>query len=69
VTLGPACGPGETQCDQGCTVLYATDGNLALGGNNEDYLIPLTKVWFVPAISDSFGAVYFGFANYFPQGG
>ena len=69
VTLGPACGPGETQCDQGCTVLYATDGNLALGGNNEDYLIPLTKVWFAPATSDSFGAVYFGFANYFPQGG
>lgn len=69
VTMGPACAPGETQCDQGCSVMYATDGNLALGGNNEDYLIPRTKVWFIPATSDSFGGVYFGFDNYFAQGG
>jgi hypothetical protein len=69
VVLGPACAPGETQCDQGCSVFYATDGDLALAGNNEDFLIPLTKVWFVPATSDSFGGVYFGFDNYFAQGG
>jgi len=44
VTPGPMCGPAEAQCDQGCIVLYGTDGNLALGGNNEDYLVPLTEV-------------------------
>ena len=32
-----------------------------LGGNNEDYYNPLTKVWFIPAEAGTFGRVYFGF--------
>ncbi len=59
----------QLQPNQGCSVLYATDGELALGGNNEDYLNPLTKVWFIPGESGSFGRVYFGFADYHAQGG
>jgi hypothetical protein len=40
-----------------------------LGGNNEDYFNPLTKVWFVPGDAGAYGRVYFGYDNYFPQGG
>jgi hypothetical protein len=43
--------------DMGCTVVYATDGNLALGGNNEDYGIPTTKAWFIPAEEGPYGRV------------
>ena len=28
--------------DMGCSVIYASDGEVALGGNNEDYQIPIT---------------------------
>ena len=55
--------------DQGCTVTYTSDGSMALGGNNEDYLNPLTKVWFIPAEPGRHGGVYFGFDNYVAQGG
>jgi hypothetical protein len=55
--------------DQGCSVIYATDGKRMLGGNNEDYIDPLTKVWFIPEEGESFGRVYFGFENYHAQGG
>jgi hypothetical protein len=53
----------------GCTVLYATDGEQMLGGNNEDYYNPLTKVWFIPGEDGSYGRVYFGFDDFHPQGG
>jgi hypothetical protein len=62
-------GPDPLQPNQGCTVLYATDGELMLGGNNEDYFNPLTKVWFIPGEAGSSGRVYFGFDDFFPQGG
>jgi hypothetical protein len=51
------------QPNQGCSVIYATDGKLMLGGNNEDYFNPLTKVWFIPGEAGSFGRVYFGFGD------
>lgn len=57
------------QPNQGCSVVYATDGELMLGGNNEDYVNPLTKVWFIPGEGHTFGRVYFGFGDYYPQGG
>jgi hypothetical protein len=57
------------QSNQGCSVVYATDGELMLGGNNEDYYNPLTKVWFIPGRDHKFGRVYFGFGDYYPQGG
>jgi hypothetical protein len=80
--LGPAQGPSSTclpafapcppdppRLDQGCSVIYATDGRLMLGGNNEDYVNPLTRVWFIPGGTGSFGRVYLGFDDYFAQGG
>jgi len=57
-------GPG-----QGCTTVYATDGQQMLGGNNEDSIEPLPKIWFVPATEDTFGLVLFGYGNFRAQGG
>jgi hypothetical protein len=53
----------------GCTVLYAYDGQVALGGNNEDFNNPLTLVWFIPASPGKYGRVYFGYDDYIAQGG
>ena len=52
-----------------CTVFLASRGGVVLAGNNEDYTDKDTKVWFHPAAEGSFGRVYFGFGNGFPQGG
>ena len=54
---------------QGCTTVYATDGKQMLGGNNEDFVDPLTKVSFVPAEEGTFGRVYFGYENWWTEGG
>ena len=54
---------------QGCTIFYAADDNVALGGNNEDFWNPFTYMWFVPGESGTYGRVYFGFEDGYPQGG
>jgi hypothetical protein len=53
----------------GCLVFCFSDGKHVFGGNNEDYMVPDTRMWFVPAEGGGHGRVYFGFANGFPQGG
>jgi hypothetical protein len=45
------------------------DDDLVLVANSEDYKIPYTRVWFVPAASAQHGRVYFGYDNWSPQGG
>jgi hypothetical protein len=57
------------QPPQSCTVFYAADEEVALGGNNEDWLNPLTKIWFMPPEAGRYGRVYFGFDDFTPQGG
>ena len=57
------------QSGQGCTVVYAASGDLALAGNNEDAYNPLTRVWFIPASDGKHGRVYFGYDDRLPQGG
>lgn len=57
---GPACA---------CLVFCVSDHGHVFGGNNEDYLEPDTRMWFVPAAAGEHGRVYFGYANGFPQGG
>ena len=47
-----------------CTVFYAANSEMALAGNNEDYINPLTKVWFEVAENGKYGGVYFGFDNF-----
>jgi hypothetical protein len=59
----------QLQPGQGCSVIYDTDGIHMLGGNNEDYFNPSTKVWFIPREEGSYGKVYFGFNDYRAQGG
>jgi hypothetical protein len=54
---------------QSCTVFYASDGELALGGNNEDYRDPFTYVWFLPSEEGEYGRAYFGYEDFLPQGG
>ena len=57
------------RADTSCTVFYASDDQVALGGNNEDYQHPFTKVWFLPPQEGKYGRVYFGFENFVWQGG
>ncbi len=52
-----------------CTAFMMSDGERVLVGNNEDYNIPYTRVWFVPAENGQYGRVYFGYDNWSPQGG
>jgi hypothetical protein len=52
-----------------CTGFCVSQGDLVLVGNNEDWKNPFTKVWYEPAGDDKYGRVYFGFDNFYPQGG
>jgi hypothetical protein len=52
-----------------CTAFMMSDGKSVLVGNNEDYNIPYTRVWFVPAEKGQYGRIYFGYDNWSPQGG
>jgi hypothetical protein len=52
-----------------CTGFCISQDDLALVGNNEDWKNPNTKVWYVPAEDGKYGRVYFGFDNFYPQGG
>jgi hypothetical protein len=51
-----------------CTGFCISKGDTVLVGNNEDYIIPDTKVSYVPAEKGKYGRVIFGFDNA-PQGG
>ncbi len=64
---GDGCQP--TVHQHGCSVFMAANDAVALGGNNEDWRNPFTKLWFIPADEGTFGQMYVGFDNYFPQGG
>jgi hypothetical protein len=44
-----------------CTIFTASIGETVLFGNNEDYCLPNTFLWFVPAQGNSHGYCYVGF--------
>lgn len=79
ISLNPAAafpesgGPGgeciPTAQQHGCSVFVAANDLVALAGNNEDWRNPFTKLWFIPAGEGTFGQMYVGFDNYYPQGG
>jgi hypothetical protein len=52
-----------------CTGLVVQDGERALVGNNEDWFNPRTKIWFIQPVNGRYGSVFFGFDNFWPQGG
>ncbi len=52
-----------------CTIFAASFGRTVLYGNNEDYSNPKTYYWAEPSGEKTYGGVYVGFDNFFPQGG
>lgn len=55
-----------------CTIIYASDGRIALAGNNEDWTSHFNDIWFLPPEKGKFGRVYFGLnfdGEHIPQGG
>ena len=54
---------------ESCTIFTASYGDTVLFGNNEDWINPNTYYWVVPSRGGDYGVVYFGFDNFWPQGG
>jgi hypothetical protein len=52
-----------------CTGFVLQDGERVLVGNNEDWFNPRSKIWFVQPVNDRYGSVFFGFDDFWPQGG
>jgi len=52
-----------------CTGLVVQDGERVLVGNNEDWFNPRTKIWFIQPVGERYGSIFFGFDNFWPQGG
>lgn len=66
---GPSGGCVPTVQQHGCSVFLAANDEMVLAGNNEDWKNPFTKLWFIPPTEGTFGQMYVGFDNYYPQGG
>jgi hypothetical protein len=71
-----ACGDGHSDeaiisnpVPESCTIFTASYGDTVLFGNNEDWINPNTYYWVVPSSGEDYGVVYFGFDNFWPQGG
>jgi hypothetical protein len=54
---------------EACTILTATQDDSVFFGNNEDYSNPDTYYWVVPSGNGTYGGVFFGFDDLWPQGG
>jgi len=52
-----------------CTGFLVQDGERVLVGNNEDWFNPRSKIWFNQPVDGRYGSVFFGFDNFWPQGG
>ncbi|HNX96645.1 MAG TPA: carcinine hydrolase/isopenicillin-N N-acyltransferase family protein [Candidatus Aminicenantes bacterium] len=59
---------GATSDISGCTGIFYTKGKVVLAGNNEDWLSPFSRIWFVPAAGKNFGRICFGFQEGGTQG-
>lgn len=52
-----------------CTIITASQGDVVLFANNEDWISPDTYYWTRPGSNHTYGAIYFGFDDFYPQGG
>jgi len=52
-----------------CTIFTISMGERVFFGNNEDYTNPETYYWVVPPREGKYGGVFFGFDDFWPQGG
>lgn len=69
ILLAMACLIAAPRPAPACTVFLCARGGVVLAGNNEDWADHDTRIAFHPADDRSFGRVYFGFADGYPQGG
>jgi hypothetical protein len=51
-----------------CTAFYASLGDMALVGNNEEYHCSRSKAWFVPGNARPLARIYLGCDDFFSQG-
>jgi hypothetical protein len=70
VSPNESAGQSAERVEQHCTVIYAADDQVALGGNNEDGYHPvLTRIWFVPPEEGRHGMALVGFDDFgLPEG-
>lgn len=54
---------------EACTIFVLTDAKQVVFCNNEDWLNPRSRIWFVPAGDGHLGCAYVGFDNGWAQGG
>lgn len=59
----------ETKYPGFCTIFCITKGNSVFFGNNEDWKNPNTFIWVERPTDSTYGVVYLGFDDLFPQGG
>jgi hypothetical protein len=59
----------ETEYPGFCTIFCITKGNSVFFGNNEDWKNPNTFIWVDRPTDSTYGVVYLGFEDLFPQGG
>lgn len=52
-----------------CTIFKTAKNSKVFAVNNEDYVNPITMVFFYPAEKGKYGRIYFGYNNNMPQGG
>ena len=52
-----------------CTIITTVQDDTVLFGNNEDYTNPNTYYWVTPSNDGLYSALFFGFDNFWPQGG
>lgn len=52
-----------------CTIFTISDEDMVFFGNNEDYSNPNTYYWVDTPEDEKYSGVYFGFDNFWPQGG
>ncbi|MDN5202275.1 hypothetical protein QQ008_12895 [Fulvivirgaceae bacterium BMA10] len=52
-----------------CTIFVLTDSNGTFFFNNEDYVNPNTRIWFIPAGKDYYGCGFVGYDDGSAQGG
>jgi tetratricopeptide (TPR) repeat protein len=59
----------QTEEVYSCSMFKITKYGVTMVGNNEDFYNPNTRIWFEQGNQNSFGAVFVGFDDFWPQGG
>lgn len=60
---------GTLKATTACTIVTISKGEKVFFGNNEDWTNPNTYIWFELPKEGKLGGIYFGFNDYYSQGG